>query len=84
LLGELRALRVSTPEFRLIRDKAVQLRKNTHRWTQDFLHELKQFPTEKHDDQIDAVSVLHETMGKENCSWWRRVRRAQEMQRDWI
>ena len=33
-------------------------------WNHDFLHELEQFPTGTHDDQVDAVSVLYEVVRK--------------------
>lgn len=33
-------------------------------WNSDFLHELEQFPTGAHDDQVDAVSLLWEMVRK--------------------
>jgi predicted phage terminase large subunit-like protein len=37
-------------------------------WNQDFLHELEQFPTGAHDDQVDAASVLYEVVRRrEQC-----------------
>lgn len=33
-------------------------------WNQDFLDELESFPNSEHDDQVDAVTVLWEMVGK--------------------
>ena len=37
-------------------------------WNKDFLSELEQFPHGVHDDQVDAVSVLYETVHKKRVA----------------